>query len=335
MSGLVRVELTRLRWRRAVVLLTLLPITFAALLLVVRAYETRPLGASDIAEAERMAEEQRQYAAEDLARCKEQPDFYGIPEGGDTDALCEESFSYEPRVEDFLFRTPLSITEERRETGLAVVAVLAVAALLIGTTYVGHDWNTGSMSNQLLFEPRRSRVWATKAAAVALWSVALSAVTLLAFWAVLLVLARSRDIAVSDGVAVDLVQQGLRGTALVTGAAVAGYALTTLTRSTVFTVAALAVFGVAGGLFFGLLGSSALRWEPATNASAVVNGVAEYYVPVPESCFFGTTPPGSGEGEQCDDTREVRAGPAAGYLGSVLVVLAAASAASYRRRDVP
>ena len=27
--------------------------------------------------------------------------------------------------------------------------------LLVGTTFAGHDWNTGSMSNQLLFEPRR------------------------------------------------------------------------------------------------------------------------------------------------------------------------------------
>ena len=36
--------------------------------------------------------------------------------------------------------------------------------LLAGTTFAGHDWNTGSMSNQLLFEPRRARVWVAKAA---------------------------------------------------------------------------------------------------------------------------------------------------------------------------
>ena len=38
--------------------------------------------------------------------------------------------------------------------------------LLLGTTFAGHDWNTGSMSNQLLFEPRRERVWLAKALAV-------------------------------------------------------------------------------------------------------------------------------------------------------------------------
>ena len=47
-----------------------------------------------------------------------------------------------------------------------VIVLLAGLLMLVGTTFAGADWNSGSMSNQLLFEPRRSRVWAAKATAV-------------------------------------------------------------------------------------------------------------------------------------------------------------------------
>ena len=44
--------------------------------------------------------------------------------------------------------------------------LVTLVMLLAGTTFAGHDWNTGSMGNQLLFEPRRARVWGAKLAAV-------------------------------------------------------------------------------------------------------------------------------------------------------------------------
>ena len=66
--------------------------------------------------------------------------------------------------------------------------------MLVGTTFAGADWNSGSMSNQLLFEPRRSRVWLAKAAAVLVLAVVTSAVLLAAFWGALALLAQSRDI---------------------------------------------------------------------------------------------------------------------------------------------
>ena len=45
-----------------------------------------------------------------------------------------------------------------------LVILLAILMMLAGTTFAGHDWASGSVSNQLLFEPRRPRVWAAKAA---------------------------------------------------------------------------------------------------------------------------------------------------------------------------
>ena len=62
-------------------------------------------------------------------------------------------------------RLPRSWTSRTsaKGSGLAVV-VSHLLLVLVGTTFVGHDWNSGSMSNQLLFEPRRLRVWAAKGA---------------------------------------------------------------------------------------------------------------------------------------------------------------------------
>jgi hypothetical protein len=332
---LVTVELTRLRWRRAVVVLVGLGIVFAAVLLGARAYDTRPFSDADVAEAQRSIDENIRMQQEDLARCKEDPDAYGAVrrDGGDR---CEQFFGtggYVPSLSDYLYREMLDVSAERTTSGLAVAAVLAVLMLLAGTTYVGHDWNTGSMSNQLLFEPRRLRVWAAKAVAVALVAAVTAVVALAVFWGGLFAVAATRDVAVTGQVVTDVLQHAGRSAAMVVVAAVGGYALTTLTRSTVFTIAALAVISVAGGIVFGLVADGDLTYEPATNAAAVVNGRVEFYRPVPPSCYDGLRPPS--DRAECDEYAEVTQAQGAVYYGVVLLLLGGASAASYRRRDVP
>ena len=54
--------------------------------------------------------------------------------------------------------------------------------IIVGTTFAGADWSSGSMSNQLLFEPRRPKVWLAKGAAVLVGTLVASAVILTAFW---------------------------------------------------------------------------------------------------------------------------------------------------------
>ena len=206
--------------------------------------------------------------------------------------------------------------------------------VLAGTTFVGHDWNTGSMSNQLLFEPRRGRVWATKAAALVLVAGLLGTAVLAAYWSGLLGLAASRDLTVPDGVVGDGFEQVLRTGALGAAGALAGYALTMLFRSTVATVGVLFALAVASGAVLGIVGQSSARWTPPLNVVAVVQDGVSYYdeSSVPAECFTGRS---AGRGVECSGERTISAADGGLYLGTGLLLVGVASVVSFRRRDVP
>ena len=88
----------------------------------------------------------------------------------------------------------------------ALVQVVVVTALLVlcGATFAGGDWHTGSLANQLLFRPRRSRLWLAKAGAVVVASTVAATVLLGGFWIALLLAARARGIDVPASVQADI-----------------------------------------------------------------------------------------------------------------------------------
>ena len=65
------------------------------------------------------------------------------------------------------------------------MVVLAILMMLAGTTFAGHDWASGSVSNQLLFEPRRPLVWAAKGAVVTALAGLFAAAVVTAYWLLL------------------------------------------------------------------------------------------------------------------------------------------------------
>jgi hypothetical protein len=321
MIRLVRVELTRLRWRRAVVLLLLFCIAIPALIGASRAWSTRPVSDGEIAS---VVESNRS----EIDRCARKPQRVGLPPSA-SEQQCEDRI-----VSWYTGREELTLGNERISgAGMGVVAVLTALLLLVGTTFAGHDWNSGSMSNQLLFEARRGRVWTAKALAVSLLGLLVAVGVSAAYWLAMWATMHLRDIPVADGGVTDTALFALRGAGFATAAALGGYALTMLFRSTVATVGVLFGVAVAGGIVIATLGLGE-QWQPPKNVSAIVKNGTTYYVDVPESCFassFREPEPNS----ECDQLRDLSLWHGVGYYGVALAATLGASVVSFRRRDVP
>ncbi|RYB89050.1 hypothetical protein EUA06_18285 [Nocardioides glacieisoli] len=325
MKNLLLVELTRLRWRRAVVVLLVACLLVPVAICLGAAWNTRPFSDADVAEAERLAqfEADQPYIQQEIERCQENPEMYG----GGPDVDCVEMIT--PSAANYLYRQTLDVGSVLDNEATAVVSLLAVVLLVLGTTFVGHDWNTGSISNQLLFEPRRRRVWAAKGLAVLLVGLVVGALALLVFWGAVGVLVAQRDIAVEPGQWAVVRNTAARGVLLVALSGFLGYALTMLLRSTVATLAIGLGVAAAGSIaVLATFGEGAQRWLLPTNAYAVLDNGYEYYVwsPACDVMVQGGTDP-------CTQTISLGAG--ATYLAVVLAVVVVASLVSFRRRDLP
>jgi len=328
MSRLLRVELTRLLCRRAVLVILAVAVAIPAVIGVATVLNTRPPSDSELAFAEEQvaAESARPGVQRQLERCLDKPErFLGRPVPDDVQAACEES--YLPQPEWFVYWEPLSLADERDGgSGLAVVIVLAILMMLVGTTFAGHDWASGSVSNQLLFEPRRPLVWAAKGAIVTAVAGLVSGLVVTAYWLVLGLVAGSRDIPTGDGLLLDCLQAGWRGAGVAAAAALAGYALTMLFRSTVAALGILLAASVAGGIVLAVIGVDSV-WNPGLNIAAIILDGASYYVEAP--C------PGNEQVGFCSVERTLPIGRALWFVMTGLALFAAASLASFQRRDVP
>ncbi len=197
----------------------------------------------------------------------------------DVETACEES--YLPQPDWYVYWEQLDLAEERDNgSGLAVVIVLAILMMLAGTTFAGHDWASGSVSNQLLFEPRtaaglgrqgRGRHRADRPLRRRRGDRLLAGAG---------AVAGSRDLRVGNGLLLDCLQSGWRGAGVAAAAALAGYALTMLFRSTVAALGILLAASVAGGIVLAVIGVDSV-WNPGLNIAAVILDGAKYYAEGP------------------------------------------------------
>jgi hypothetical protein len=328
MIRLLKVELNRLRWRRAVVVLLVAAIAVPILIFFAVAYDTRPVSDAEIEQAEEMMREEAEapYIQKELRRCQRNPEEYGV--SGDDGEQCEDFVL--PRLDWYLDNPQLDLRQQLADgAGIGVAAVLAVLMLLVGTTFVGHDWNTGSMGNQLLFESRRVRVWLAKAAAVLGVSAVLGGLVLFSYWGGLLALAHQRDLPVPDGIVSDVYGQALRATLLVAVAGLAGYVLTMLFRSTVATLGVLFAVAVAVPILFTVfVFPGHISLQPQNNGWALIRGGIEITDYDDEKCFED---PFSTDG--C--VVEITTADSTVYFGGLLLATGVPSLLLYRRRDVP
>lgn len=327
MRRLLGVELTRLRWRRAVLVLMAACVLIPVVIFAVTAWTTRPVSDADLQQAQQQVQRQLDDPRfqRQLERCEQRPERYGVADA----AECEQMMS--PQVDWFLDRPQLQLQQIPSEQGMAVIIFVTGLLMLAATTFVGADWNSGSMSNQLLFEPRRTRIWLAKAGVLTVAAAVALAAILAGFWAGLWLLAAARGIDPPPGVLDRAVATGGRGVALAAAAVLGAYAVTMLFRSTVFTLGALFAVVIGSTIVLSALGFSQ-QWMPHLNVAAVIFDGAQYYREPPFVCFESPRPP---EGVDCRQYARVELGQAAAYLGSALGLAVAVSLAAFNRRDVP
>lgn len=321
---LVRVELTRFRSRRAIVLILVAAALLTTLVTATTLWDTRPVAAADRAAAEATAERE---AADpmfqnDFRQCQESPqDFLGP---GATAEGCEQIL---PQAEWYLDRGVLDLAAQNDSAATAVTVTLFALLLVVGTTFAGADWATGSLSNQLLFEPRRGRVWLAKAGAVLIGATVAAVVLLGGFWLALFLAADARGITTAEEATADIAWTSVRAVVLVAGAAVGAYALTMLLRHTVGTLATLFAYAVGGEiLLLSLPFEGVGRWSLSNNVFAWLHDGYEYYDPT-VSCPAGE--------EFCEQLGLVTLEQGAWFLGALVLLVVVLSLPSFRRRDVP
>lgn len=319
MIPLIKVELTRLWWRRAVRSLLILGVLLPAVVFGIRVYDTQTKTLEEI------VAENGDFVLEDIRACERDPAGYGADmTDGEFQTACDRL------IASWYGNSPLDLVEERENGGaLAAMVFLTMLMLLAGTTFAGHDWNTGSISNQLLFEPRRERVWLAKAVAVGLVTGALALAVLAAYWTGMYGVSSMRDLEVPDGAMSAAYKQAVLGGIFGAVAGTFGYALTMLLRSTVgtlgllFAVAFFCIVFVAGVL--GLEGDTEV-FMPWGNFYAYAVGGYEYYDY--GDCGFGGGSPGCGE-------HVIGRGAAIAYFAAIWVIVAGPSLISFRTRDLP
>ncbi len=318
-------ELARFRSRRAIVLMLVAATLMTAFIAATTLWNTRPLSEADRAAAEQTAarEAQQPWVRQELERCIEQPEQYGGPQTTPDD--CEAMIV--PTAESFLWRATLDLRQEQSGSGAALSMFLAAIMVVTGTTFAGADWASGSMSNQLLFEPRRARVWSAKAGALLVAATVVAAALLGLFWTALYLAAESRGISTGATVQESIRWMTARGALLAGAGALGGYALTMLLRHTVGALGLLFAYVAAGEAIVAALPVEGIgRWSLANNLLGWLHDGYEYW----DSSLTCR-----GGGLDCQQTAVLSLGEAVGYLGPLLVVVLVASAYTFRRRDIP
>jgi hypothetical protein len=320
---LIGVELNRFGSRRAIALLLLAAAVLTVALAAKTVWDTRPPSADDVATARAQAQMESRVptTAAELDKCKADPTGYIGPDADATD--CEKDLL--PSVSSLLNRERLSLPQVLDGVATKLAVLLVGVMVVAGATFIGADWESGSITNQLLFEPRRPRLWLAKATAVVIGSGIATAVLLAGFWLALYATIEARGIATTTHTDAAIWWHVLRAVVLAMAAALGSYALTMLFRHTVGTLALLFVYAAGGEIVVNLIPVHGVaRWSVGNN---VFGWLQDHF------SYFDPTIACNGLGD-CNQMQSLAHGPAALFLGVLLVLAVLVSVVTFARRDV-
>jgi ABC-2 type transport system permease protein len=284
------------------------------------------------ARADQDFRQQSQAAAQEKANCEA---ARGTANAGNYPSDCSQLYS--PSREDFRAESYLpasfDLRKDFRDMVTVLAALLAMAAFVVGASFVGAEWTSGGMMNLLLWRPQRLKVLGAKLAALL---VGLTAVTVLlsaAWTGVFVLVARlhGTTAGMTSGTWQSIVLMELRGLALVLAGGVVGFGLASIGRHTamalgvamgvivVLQIGLATVLNLAGVKFLEayLIPTWGLAWM---NKSTELQNY--------ETCNFSAT-------NGCQpDTLTLTWQMAGGGLVAILVLIVAASMWTMRSRDV-
>ena len=318
---LLLAEVRRFWARRAIALVLLVTVVAALLLAGSTIWSTRGVTEAEVATAQQQLSAEAAATRGDYEACLEDPPAQ--PEAVPAADRCEE---LNPQLDWFLPREELDLDGELERSGLVLALILAGAAIVVGTTFAGADWQSGALSTQLLFRPGRLRLWLAKASAVVL-GVAVSALVLTAgYWLALWGVAAARELPVTGALARDVALQGARSVALAAACGLGAFALTMALRSTLATLALLFTYAVAGeALWASLPLTRSSQWLLSANVQAwVLDGVR-----LVDNTIC------SSPAEGCSPAYVLSGAHGAVYLGVLLAVAVVISLLTFPRRDIP
>jgi ABC-type transport system involved in multi-copper enzyme maturation permease subunit len=304
-------ELSRFRSRRAVVLLLAAGFVLSVVITSVTLWNNRPLTESDFADAQAQVDQQ-------VAACQDNPRQFGLRER--QIQQCERIFGdasmYEGRYIE-------SFDQLSQGLPLSLMTTMAFVALLAGTSFVGADFASGSLSNTLLFRPNRWQVWLAKIAATGLWLTLVAAITVVLCLGALAIVGANVDGTqpTSDQLAT-LTKRGVAIMTVVVAAGVLGAALTTALRATIATAGIVIGYLLVGeALLRGLADEEVTPWLASTRINALVTS--------PLRLFSYNEATGE------EKVTLLYLWPSAAYLGVLFAIVLALCAVVFARRDVP
>lgn len=315
MMRLLRVELIRLFSRRAVVVIMLLGALTLGGVTAGLLYENRPVSATEIASAQEQLDRDSRYTQRSLDRCVERSANAG---------RCKNRYGYQPSLNDYLYRSQLS-PREYKDWLIPMAGISAVLAVLIGATFIGADYASGSLGTQLLFEPSRSKVWAAKAVAVVLGAGAFGLISLGLANAAIYLMAKAWDRPMPEGLLGDYSTAIGRGALFTAAAGLLGYALVLISRHTVAALGIVALYLVAAETVLRMVSQGSEKWLLSNHVLALVGGSFKRKL-YPTSCF---------DRASCrPEVLHFTLPFAISYLGAGLLAIAIGAWILFQRRDV-
>ncbi len=334
--SLYRAETRRLVKRRFTKLFVAGALLVLAAIAVGMFFTNQKVGADQIAEARASAqadyERAVQQSTQDRKNCEAAK---GTPNANQFPANCGEL--YTPQESDFDPQWYMPATFDFREKFPAMVttlaALLAVAAYVIGASFVGAEWNSGGMMNLLLWRPQRLKVLGTKLAVFLVSLTALTVVASAVWTAVFWLIAKSRGSldSMTSGAWQSIGLMELRALALVLVVGAAGFGLASLGRHTAMALGA--AIGIIVIFQFGL--GTVLGLAQAKFAEAYLIPVwviawmdKSYKVEDFNSCDFNSV---SG----CQPDSITITWPMAGaVMAAIFVLIVGAAMWTMRKRDI-